>query len=288
MTTKKTQKWDAFVSYASEDGKAVALPLAELLTDLGLRVWMDQTELTVGDPIRRKIDEGLAKCRYGIVILSPNFFAKEYPQRELDGLASREHDGRKVILPVWYGVDVDDIRRVSPMLADRFAVRWDEGIDTVATELLRVIDPDRLTRILAEQAEGAKKAAEAEVRRVTSAAELTRMFDQVYGFEFHNDELHRDDVELVAGFQKELFDWSDIWRDMDPLDHAHAEVHLGDGLTALHEAGWSMFARIEQRRIDMNDSREWPIAVVIIVRGEPTSAFSIDGLIGVVRKDEEN
>ncbi|MXW65945.1 MAG: toll/interleukin-1 receptor domain-containing protein [Gemmatimonadales bacterium] len=125
MTRKELQEWDVFVSYASEDGEAVAHPLAQLLAELDLRVWMDRTELRIGDRIRRKIDEGLAKCRYGIVILSPDFLAKEYPQRELDGLANREHDGRKVILPVWYGVDADDIRRFSPTLADRFAAQWD-------------------------------------------------------------------------------------------------------------------------------------------------------------------
>jgi hypothetical protein len=47
----------------------------------------DEFTLSVGDRLRRSIDRGLANCRYGIVILSPMFFGKEWPQRELDGLA---------------------------------------------------------------------------------------------------------------------------------------------------------------------------------------------------------
>jgi hypothetical protein len=51
---------------------------------------------------RQSIDSGLARSRFGIVILSEAFFAKHWPQRELDGLAAREVDGVKVILPVWH------------------------------------------------------------------------------------------------------------------------------------------------------------------------------------------
>ena len=41
----------------------------------GLEVWYDEFSLTVGDSLRRKIDEGLANSRYGIVVLS-RFFAE--------------------------------------------------------------------------------------------------------------------------------------------------------------------------------------------------------------------
>jgi hypothetical protein len=62
-------------------------------------VWLDDCELTLGDSLRRSIDQGLAQSRFGVVILSPNFFAKEWPQKELDALVSREDGGQKVILP---------------------------------------------------------------------------------------------------------------------------------------------------------------------------------------------
>ena len=87
--------WDVFISHAWEDKETIARPLAKALEAKGLKVWFDEFTLTVGDRLRRSIDRGLAGCRYGIVILSPHFFAKEWPQKELDGLVQRENRGRR-------------------------------------------------------------------------------------------------------------------------------------------------------------------------------------------------
>jgi len=78
-----------FICHASEDKEEVARPLAQELRSRDFRVWIDEAEILIGDSLRRKIDEGLASSRFGIVILSPSFFAKEWPQLELDGLAQR-------------------------------------------------------------------------------------------------------------------------------------------------------------------------------------------------------
>jgi len=106
-----TKSWDPLISHASEDKTAVARPLADLLSGLGLRVWYDEFSLLLGDSLRRKIDRGLAESRFGLVILSKSFFAKEWPQRELDGLVAREIEGSKVILPIWHGVTRTEVSR---------------------------------------------------------------------------------------------------------------------------------------------------------------------------------
>ena len=133
--------WDVFISHAWEDKEAFARPLARALEAKGLRVWFDKFTLRVGDSLRRSIDRGLAQSRYGVVILSPNFFAKEWPQKELDGLAAREMSGEKVILPVWHNITAEQIREYSPTLADRVAVLSERGLEHVVKELLRVIKP---------------------------------------------------------------------------------------------------------------------------------------------------
>jgi formylglycine-generating enzyme required for sulfatase activity len=133
--------WDVFISHAWEDKEGIARPLAEALRRKGLRVWYDEFTLTLGDSLRRSIDRGLAQSRYGVVILSPSFFAKEWPQKELDGLVAREVPGEKVILPIWHNITADQIREYSPTLADRVAVKSDRGLDYVVKELLRVIKP---------------------------------------------------------------------------------------------------------------------------------------------------
>ena len=106
-----------------------------------MTVWLDERELKVGDRLRRSIDLGLKQSRFGIVVLSPHFFEKQWPQDELDGLAARESDGTKVVLPVWHNIDAAGVRGFSPILADRVATSSSKGLKTVIDELMRVIDP---------------------------------------------------------------------------------------------------------------------------------------------------
>jgi TIR domain-containing protein len=77
----EAKEWDIFVSHAAEDKATVARPLAAALRRAGARVWLDEQELTIGDSLSEKIDEGLAHSQFGVVILSPAFFAKHWPRR---------------------------------------------------------------------------------------------------------------------------------------------------------------------------------------------------------------
>ncbi|MGA8365639.1 MAG: toll/interleukin-1 receptor domain-containing protein [Solirubrobacteraceae bacterium] len=129
-----------FISHASEDTDTIARPLAEALRRRGHSVWFDEFELTLGDGLRRSIDRGLADSRFGLVILSPDFFAKEWPQRELDGLTTRELAGpNKVILPVWHEVDHEYVARFSPPLADKLAVQSTAGIPVIVDQIERAL-----------------------------------------------------------------------------------------------------------------------------------------------------
>jgi hypothetical protein len=123
--------WDVFICHASEDKDLVACPLANRLESAGVKVWLDETALRVGDSLRKGIDEGLARSRYGIVILSPAFFAKTWTQAELGALIAKETLHTQVVLPVWYGMAAQEIRERSLLLADRVAA----GGRTVWTRL---------------------------------------------------------------------------------------------------------------------------------------------------------
>jgi predicted phosphodiesterase len=138
--TNESTPRDFFISHASMDKDAIARPLAEALLQRGHGVWFDEFELVLGDSLRRSIDRGLASSRFGLVILSPSFFAKEWPQRELDGLTSREiGETAKVILPVWHEVDREYVARFSPPLADKLAVASSVGVPAIVEEIERVL-----------------------------------------------------------------------------------------------------------------------------------------------------
>jgi hypothetical protein len=132
---------DAFISHASEDKEDLVQPLAIKLGQAGFDIWYDDLQLTVGDSLRRSIDKGLANSRFGIVVLSPSFFAKNWPQYELDGLVNREMSaGKKVILPIWHKVSKDEVRSYSPSLADKVALNTAVyTIDELVDQLSKVL-----------------------------------------------------------------------------------------------------------------------------------------------------
>ena len=119
-----------FISHANEDKASVAEPLAIALRERGLKVWLDKTELRIGDSLRRKIDYGLAHSAFGIVVLSSSFFAKGWPQYELDGIIGLSVNGNQRMLPIWREISRDEIARQSPSLVDRIA--RNTAVDTIA------------------------------------------------------------------------------------------------------------------------------------------------------------
>ena len=135
----ETFRWDLFVCHASEDKDAIVRPLVAALREKGLKVWYDEFELTLGDSLLRKIDEGLANSRYGLVVLSRAFFSKKWPKDELDGLTARERNGEKVILPLWHGIDHQVVGDYSPILAGRVAAKTDEGIESLVGHVMRAM-----------------------------------------------------------------------------------------------------------------------------------------------------
>jgi hypothetical protein len=141
-TMPNTNRWDVFISHASEDTEAVAVPLANALEQAGVRVWLDQKQLKIGDSLRGSIDHGLAKSRFGVLIISASFLNKQWPMMELNGLMAIEEDGRKVILPIWHGVTKPQVAKHSPILADRLAAHTLQGVAHVAAVISDVVfDP---------------------------------------------------------------------------------------------------------------------------------------------------
>lgn len=140
-----------FLSHASEDKNDFVKPLADALLS-SFEVWYDAYVLQMGDSLLKKINEGLASCDYGIVILSNHFFSKKWPQAELDGLFALEESNRKVILPIWKDISAAEIRAHSPILAGRFAAQASSGIEAVVAQIHLATDTgDRKSQLSGRQ-----------------------------------------------------------------------------------------------------------------------------------------
>ena len=90
----------------------------------GFKVWYDTQRLQWGDSMRERIDSGLKKSRYGVVVLSPNYIAehKYWTKIELNALFQLETVNGKTILPIWHDLTKKQVMEYSPMIADRKAM----------------------------------------------------------------------------------------------------------------------------------------------------------------------
>lgn len=138
------EDYDVFVSHAWEDKEEFVDEFVEELRKQGLIVWYDTDKLKWGDSMREKIDRGLAKSRYGVVILSPNYIAPEkyWTKAELNGLFQVETINGKTILPVWHNLTKKQVTEYSPIIADRKAMNTASMTpDEIAKELKELFKP---------------------------------------------------------------------------------------------------------------------------------------------------
>ena len=148
LKAENQSTWDLFISHATEDKTSVVKPLADALVSFGLRVWYDEFTLRPGDSLSRSVDKGLALSNYGVVVLSPAFFAKQWPEYELRGLTAREMAGGKVIVPIWHNVDRDQVLHFSPPLADKLAIMSAGRSSTdLAHAIIEVTNPELFQKI---------------------------------------------------------------------------------------------------------------------------------------------
>ena len=137
-------RYDVFVSYAGEDRDDVVEPLIGALEDRGLRVWQDRSEITLGDDFRVSIEEGLRTSRFGVVVLSPSFYGKPWPEKELSAFHALERViGDKRILPVRHAMTVKEFTLAWPLLGTRAHATTGDGPDAIADEVVRAVDAHR-------------------------------------------------------------------------------------------------------------------------------------------------
>lgn len=134
----------AFISHDSRDKESLVRELAQELSILRCPVWYDEYSLSVGDSLRKKIEEGLKSTRKCILVLSPSFLSNEgWGQAEFDSVFTREILERKnVILPVWHNVSVQDVYNYSPRLADKVGLPSTLGVKEVARRLYHAVTAD--------------------------------------------------------------------------------------------------------------------------------------------------
>ena len=261
------KKYDLFISHASEDKDAIVRPLATILERLSVRVWYDEFSLQLGDSLTASIDKGLQESRYGLVVLSKAFLSKKWPEYEYRSLMTREIDGERVILPLWYDVTKDDIKNFSLYLADIKALPISRAnFGKIVPAILKVVRPDiyqerRMQGVLRKAvAEGTHQMAKmSEIKRATTKQskltkqQLIRSKAVYYGIGRHlksNFDDYVDQYELDVVPERELQSWEIMNACYLEMLERHADATVRDRedyfkvLVAL-SVGWSEIAGVQ-------------------------------------------
>jgi len=122
-STDTDEEYNVFVSHATEDKESFSDEFVRILReDYQLNVWYDALTIKWGDSIRTRIDQGLKKSKFGVVVLSRSYIKKHWTQYELEGLFQRESYGGKLILPIWHDITKQEVQNFSPTLAGKMAM----------------------------------------------------------------------------------------------------------------------------------------------------------------------
>lgn len=133
------KEYDVFVSHANADKLDYVGELVDCLKQLGIRIFYDKDEFSWGDNWKEKILNGTKQSEFAIIIISNNFFGREWTEKELNEFLHRQNEsGQKTILPLLYGVEYSDVTKKYPELEFIQAIKADEHTnDEIAILLAR-------------------------------------------------------------------------------------------------------------------------------------------------------
>ena len=115
--------YDVFLSHASSDKISYVEELKQTLDILGVQVFYDKDTIEWGDKWKEKIYEGLEKSEFAIIVISENFFGREWTEEELKNLLERQNaEGQKLILPILHNITTAQLKEKYPKVADIQAI----------------------------------------------------------------------------------------------------------------------------------------------------------------------
>ena len=119
VNVRSNSLYDVFLSHASADKMGYVEELKQELEKLGINVFYDKDSIGWGDKWKDKILEGTQKAEFAIIVISENFFGREWTEKELNEFLARQNDsGQKIILPILHGITVKQLEEQYPDVAD--------------------------------------------------------------------------------------------------------------------------------------------------------------------------
>lgn len=116
---KKDKLFDVFISHANNDKTDYVNKLKDSLDKLKINIFYDKDTLEWGDDWKSRILNGVQNSEFAIIIISDNFFDREWTEKELNEFLNRQNaNGQKIILPILYNITIEQLKAKYPVVSD--------------------------------------------------------------------------------------------------------------------------------------------------------------------------
>lgn len=133
ISEDENEHYDVFISHSSADKEWVN-KLYECLSKTELRIWYDIAILQIGDNIREKINDGLTKSDYGIVVLSKDFINRQWPKMEFEALLPLIEEGK--LLPINHGLTSEELEQFfKPLLNIQYVSSAEYSVKKICDDI---------------------------------------------------------------------------------------------------------------------------------------------------------
>lgn len=113
------KQYDVFISHANKDKSDYVDLLYMALKRLGINIFYDTEVLSWGDNWKKVILDGTATSEFAIIVISENFFGREWTEKELHEFLERQNScGQKIVLPLLHNISVEQLTEKYPTLGD--------------------------------------------------------------------------------------------------------------------------------------------------------------------------
>lgn len=138
FTEKQFFRKRLFVSYSHKD--EIVLQIIDKLRTAGINIWIDIYDIEIGEPIVRRMMEGLFECDVAVFFLSHNFAKSQMTKGELNNYFEEAFTGKKK----WFPVKLDDVdvNEILPGLSryKYFDFKEIQDIDALVADIKKVMD----------------------------------------------------------------------------------------------------------------------------------------------------
>ncbi|MBD5535138.1 MAG: toll/interleukin-1 receptor domain-containing protein [Lachnospiraceae bacterium] len=120
---KGIPEYDVFISHANRDKEDFVEELYQSINKLGINIFYDKDVIDWGDNWKNLILDGTKKSEFAVIVISENFFDREWTERELSEFLNRQNrNGQKLILPILHNITLTQLQERYPSVADIQAI----------------------------------------------------------------------------------------------------------------------------------------------------------------------